>query len=379
MLGDHKIKKPWCVTWAEIDLRAIRHNFREIKKLAGPEMEILPIVKADAYGHGMRQVALLLEKLGANFLGVSDVDEGIRLRQYGIKKDILLLESTLPYYAKQIVDYALTPTVCTIELAASLNRYAKANKKKVDIHIKVDTGMGRFGTWHEHSFEFVKQVSRFLNLSIKGIYTHFPSADTERRFTCKQIKDLSTLVRQLDRSGLCAFHIHAANSMGLAGYKTRNFNLARPGLMIYGLYPDSKLKSKIMLKPVLSVKSKIVFLKQVSKGRSISYGRTFIAKKNMIIATLPIGYNDGYLRCLSNKAFVLVDGKRCPVVGRVTMDQIMVDVSKVKSTKLGMEVIILGKNKQSHVTADDLAREAKTINYEIVCSLGNRLPRFYKE
>jgi alanine racemase len=182
----------------------------------------------------------------------------------------------------------------------------------------------------------------------------------------------------LDRTGLIVPFIHAANSMGLAGYQTRIVNLARPGLMLYGLYPHQDLRKKIQLKPVLSVRSRVIFLKKVKKGRSVSYGRTFFTKKDMLIATVPIGYNDGYFRALSNQAFVLIGGRRCPVAGRVTMDQIMVDVSHLKTVQLGDLVTILGSQKKENISADELAKYAGTINYEIVCSLGNRLPRVYR-
>ena len=366
-------------TIAHVDLKAIRHNFLQIKRLAGPHTEILCVVKGDAYGHGMVKVSALLDKLGANFFFVSDIEEGILLRKNRIIKPILLFESTLPSHARQIVDYNLTPTICTLELANSLNRYAKARGRRIDIHIDVDTGMGRLGVWHEEAFEFIQKVNRLANLSIKGIYTHFPVADTNRTFTRNQMKHLYELISRLDKIGVVVPYIHAANSLGLIHYKTKLLNLVRPGLMLYGLYPSPRLKHKITLKPSLSVQSKIVFLKKVRRGQGISYGHTFIARQNMTVATLAIGYRDGYLRCLSNQASVLIDGKRCPIVGRVTMDQIMVDVSKVKSVKVGTTAVILGTQKQNSISADELAEYAGTISYEIVCSLGNHLPRVYRE
>ena len=366
-------------TWAEVDLKAVRHNLQEVQKLAGARTELLPVVKGDAYGHGIIEIALLLNGSQVNFFGVSDVAEGITLRRAGIKKSILLFESTLAEQAKLIAEYDLTPTICTHELAATLNRYAQLTGKKIDIHIDVDTGMGRLGVWHKDAEAFIERIVREnLNLTIKGIYTHFPSAESDRRFTQSQIEHLHQVVTRLDKKGVVVPYIHAANSMGIVGYKTKILNLARPGLMLYGLYPDDRLKKKIRLNPALSVKSKVMFVKDVVKGRSISYGRTFIAKKNMTVATLAIGYRDGYLRALSNKSSVLIDGKRCPVVGRVTMDQIMVDVSKVKTVRPGMEAVVLGRQGKEEISAEELATLAGTINYEIVCSLGNRLTRIYK-
>jgi len=372
--------------WVEIDLKAIEHNFREIKRLAYLQrpprskrpLQILAVVKADAYGHGMLPIATLLDRLGIEFFGVSDVGEGVELRKHGITKPILLFESTLVISPDDIIDYNLIPTVCTYEFAQVLNEVAGLRHRKVDVHVKVDTGMGRLGIWHTEAKDFIKKIMELPQLSIKGLYTHFPSAETDKRFTKRQIQQLYKLVTQLDQMGLIVPYIHAANSIGLANYKMRLFNLARVGLMIYGLYPSPLLKRRVELRPAMSVKSKIIFLKRISRGRSISYGRTFIAKRNMTVATIPIGYSDGYFRSFSNRASVLVGGRRCSVLGRVTMDQIMVDVTKMKNVRLGEDVVILGRQGKEEVTAEELADYEKTINYEIVCSLGNRLPRVYK-
>ena len=380
-----------CLTWVEIDLKAVRHNVKELKKLAAANefifpsrsgskktkpmpSEILAVIKANAYGHGAKEVALLLDKEGVNFFGVSDIDEGIALRKIGIEKPILLFETTLASCAKKIIDNKLMPTVCTLELAKALNEYATKKRKTVDIHVKIDTGMGRLGVWHKEAFAFIGELMKLNRLRIMGILTHFPAADSDENFTKKQIECLYDLVVRLDKKGLIIPYIHAANSMGLAGYKTHVLNLARPGLMLYGLYPHKSLKSKVDLKPAMSIKSKVIFIRDIEKGRSVSYGRTFFSKNDMKVAVIPIGYNDGYFRLLSNKASVLIKGERCKVVGRVTMDQIIVDVSSVRNLKIGMPVVILGKQKKEIISADELAGYAKTINYEIVCSLGNRLP-----
>lgn len=366
------------LTWAEIDLNAIRHNYRVLQRLAG-KAKILAVVKADAYGHGMVEVASLLQRQGVGWFGVSDIFEGIRLRQAGIRKPILLFESTLSAHAKPIIDYTLIPTVCTWELASSLNRYAQKVKKKVNVHVKVDTGMGRLGVGYAQAPAFILGLRRLRNLRLEGVYTHFPVADTDRRFTHRQIRQLADLIEKLKKNGIRLRYVHAANSMGLAGYKAQILNLVRPGLMLYGLYPRPELEKKVSLRPVMSVHSRIIFLQKIEKGRSISYGRMFIAPGPMTVATLPIGYSDGYLRGLSGRAFVLVEGRRCPVLGRVTMDQTVVDVSKVRKPRLGMPVVILGKQRNAEISADDIARAAGTISYEIVCSLGSRLPHVYKD
>lgn len=365
-------------TWAETDLKALRHNFSQIKRL-GKGKKILAVIKADAYGHGMIRVGQALERAGADFFGVADIREAMGLRIYGIKKPILLFENTLPYFARQIVELDLTPSVSNIELARSLNDCAAKAHKRVNIHVKVDTGMGRLGVWHEEAIRFIEKVRGLKNVNIQGIMTHFACADTDKVFTKRQIARLIKLLAELKKRGIIFSYVHAANSIGFVEYQDKHFSLYRLGLILYGMYPAVRLKSKISLKLVLSVKSRIVFLKRIEKGRSVSYGRTFIAKKKMTIATLPVGYNDGYFRSLSNKSFVLAGGRRCPVVGRVTMDQMMVDVSSVKNPKIGMEVVLLGRQGKQAMTADELAQKAGTINYEITCSLGNRLPRVYRD
>jgi len=379
------------LTWVEIDLKAIKYNVGEVKKCMKRNRfyittrgkkrtiptEIMAIVKADAYGHGLLRVTKLLDREGVGKFCVSDISDGILLRKRGIKKPILLIESTLPSFANEVVQYKLMATICTFVLANKLNTIAKKKKIQVDVHVKVDTGMGRLGIWHEEAYDFICKISQLTSLRIMGIFTHFPAADTDRNFTMKQINSLYQLVLKLDRKGVIIPFIHAANSMGLAGYKTHILNLARPGLMLYGHYPHYSLKNKVNLKPAMSVKSKIIFLKDVNKGRSISYGRTFLTKRKMKLATIPIGYNDGYFRGLSNKASVLIDGIRCSLVGRVTMDQIVVDASRVKKPQLGMLVTIVGQDKKEEITMDELANLTDTINYEMVCSLGNRLPRKY--
>lgn len=381
--------------WVEVDLKALRSNFRAIKRLTRQrEIEqrkvqnvsiknirtplILAIVKADAYGHGMLSVANELVALGVDFLGVSELSEGVTLRQNGIKKPILVLETPLPATAKKLVDYDLIGTMCTYSMAAALNTYAKTVNKKVSVHIKVDTGMGRLGVWYDEAINFVRKVMRLSNISVKGLYTHFPLADTNPAFTKNQIDMMHRMVTDLDEQGLIIPYIHGANSMGITGYKTRVFNVVRPGLILYGLYSAPGCKNIIKLKPAMSVKARVIFVKSVEKGRGISYGHTFKVEQKMKIATIAIGYNDGFMRAVSNKADVLIDGKRCRILGRVTMDQIVVDVTHVKTVRVGTETVIIGAQKSECISADELANHADTISYEIVCSLGNRLPRIYK-
>ncbi len=381
--------------WVEIDLKAVRHNFRAIRRLTrNNEVEgrvaqnipvgnirtpqILSVVKADAYGHGMIPIVKELIELGTDFFGVSELSEGVILRKNGVKKPILVLETPIPWTVNQLVDFDLTGTVCTYSMASALNAYAKSANKKASVHVKVDTGMGRLGVRFDETIGFIKKIMRLPHIAVTGLYTHFPLADTDQDFTQKQIDAISGLVHDLDQQGLIIPYIHGANSMGVIGYKTRVFNLVRPGLMLYGLYPAQGYEQVIPLKPVMSVKARVIFVKTLEKGKGVSYGHTFVSKKAMKTATIAIGYNDGYMRAFSNKADVLIDGKRCRVLGRVTMDQIVVDVTGVSNVRPGSEVVIIGKQKKEVAPADDLAKHADTINYEIVCALGNRLPRVYK-
>ena len=394
---NYKNPMPQHATWCEIDLAAIRHNLRQVKELASRNefflpgrsgsgqkiktsmMGVLCVIKADAYGHGMLEVCGVLDDEGVEMFGVSDINEGIALRDRGIKTPVLLFESTLPEHIPFICEYDLTPTLCTLEFARRLDELAHKLNKTVRVHIEVDTGMGRLGEWHTGALDFIRQVASLRNLVIEGIFTHFPSADTDKKFTRQQIDLIHGIILELDREGLIIPYVHACNSMGLMGYHTSVMNLFRPGLMVYGQYPAKRVRDVIALKPVLTVKSKVIYVKEIAKGRSISYGRTFVAKRRMTVATIPIGYNDGYLREYSNKAHVLINGRRCRVLGMVTMDQIVVDVTGIGGVSEGTIATVLGRDGDDEITADELARHAKTINYEILCHLGNCIPRVYLE
>lgn len=361
-------------TWAEINLKNLEHNFKEIKSRLRPETKILVTVKADAYGHGLIPVSKRLAANGADFLGVASIDEGIRLRKAGIKTPILILSLILKKDIQPLFSYDLVPTVCDEELASALNRKASAGNKPIRLHIKVDTGMGRIGVSHDNAFRLVKKIHKLKFIIIDGIFTHFPFADINRKFTVFQINLFNKLVSDLKKSGIVIPLVHAANSIGLIDYRDSHFTMVRPGLVIYGLYPKQGLK--INLKPVLSLKTRVIFIKQVPAGYGISYGHTYITKRRTRIATLPIGYGDGYPRNLSNLAWVLIGGKRKRISGRICMDQIMVDVGAQK-LKIGDEVVLIGNQGKQKITAEELARLAKTIPYEIVCGLGSRIPRIY--
>ena len=362
-------------TWAQINLKNLEYNFNRVKSLLEPQVKILVTVKADAYGHGLIAVSKRLSAVGVDYLGVASIDEGILLRKAGIKIPILLLGLILKQDIPALFTYRLTPTVCDKDLASAINKRASKLKNKIAIHIKVDTGMGRIGVLPNEALSLVKDIHKLKHIIIEGIFTHFAFADLNRKFTNYQIDLFNKLISNLKKDGIVIPLVHAANSIGLIDYKPSHFTMVRPGLVIYGLHPKNQLSIK--LKPVLSLKTRIVFIKRVSAGTAISYGCTYVTKRPGNVVTLPVGYGDGYPRNLSNLALLLIGGRRFRITGRVCMDQIMVDVGNFKP-KIGEEVVLIGSQGKQKVTAEELAELSGTISYEIVCGLGSRIPRIYK-
>ena len=361
-------------TWAEVNLGNLAYNFQQIKKIIASGTKIMVTIKADAYGHGLIPVAKRLESLKVDFLGVASIDEGVKLRKAGIDAPILILGLILKKDIDPLFKYRLKTTVCDEDLAYALNNRARTFGRPINVHIKIDTGMGRIGVLHPDAEKLIKKIHNLKFINIEGIFTHFPLADMDRKFTLYQIGLFNRLIRNLNRQGLYIPFVHAANSMGIIGYKNSHFNMVRPGLMVYGLYPKENLK--INLKPVLSLKTKVIFVKKVPRGFGISYGYTYITKKVTRVVTLPIGYGDGYPRNLSNLAPVLIKGKRFKISGNICMDQVMVDVGNL-AVKIGDEVVLIGSQGKNKITAEELAELAGTIPYEIVCGLGSRIPRVY--
>ncbi|KPK97298.1 MAG: hypothetical protein AMJ95_09790 [Omnitrophica WOR_2 bacterium SM23_72] len=361
-------------TWAEINLRHLMHNFRQVRRRLLPKTRIMVTVKADAYGHGLIPISRKLVSCGVDYLGVASVEEGIALRKAGIRTPVLVMGLVLKKDIAPLLRYRLTATVCDEALAHALNDRARLYKRPLDVHIKVDTGMGRLGVLPEEVLPLVRKIHQLKNLRIEGIFTHFTMADSDKNFTHRQIRLFHRLLDDLKKEGIRIPLAHAANSMGVLDFKQGHFNMVRPGIIIYGLHPKEDLKIK--LKPLLVLKSRVIFKKRLPPGWGVSYGRTYITKKKTTVITLPIGYGDGYPRILSNKAPVLIGGKRFKVCGRICMDHMMVDVGDSK-VRIGDEVVLIGSQGKMRITAEELARLAETISYEIVCGLGNRIPRLY--
>ncbi len=373
-----KTLKTYRKTWAEVDLGTIAYNFKQIKKKVGPQVKILAAVKANAYGHGLVTVSRELEKSEIDFLGTSSVDEAINLRRAHLKCPILNLSNLLIDEIEPIIKFKITPVIAEIKIARALNKKARAYHRKIPIHVKIDTGMGRIGVWYKEAGTFIKKLKSLSNLIIEGVYTHFPSAEEDKDFTFKQIKRFNLVVEEMKSFGIWPKYLHTANSAALIIHKEAHFNLVRPGLALYGVYPNSKFQAELNLKPALSLKTRIAYMKWASKGRSISYARTFFIKRATRIATLPIGYADGYSQLLSNKSRVLIRGKFYPIVGRVCMDQTMVDVGLKDNIKVGDEVVLIGSQKGRTIKVEELARICHTIPYQVLCWISSRVPRVYR-
>lgn len=364
-------------TWAEVDLSAIEYNYKQVRKLVGKGIHIMAVVKANAYGHGTVEVSNVLERSGVDYLGVATTDEAVRLRDHGIECPILVLGSVLPSEVGVAVEKGITLTVCGEELLSAI-RQETLRGGILKVHVKVDTGMGRIGVWHEDALGFVRKLSSEKGVTLEGIYTHFSSAGRDDFFTAYQIEAFEKLLHELEKNWIKIPLRHAANSIATVDFRKAHLNLVRPGLIIYGMYPKHTFPRIVKLKPALELKTRVVFVKDTPPGRSISYGRTFITQRHTRIATLPIGYADGYGRKLSNKAEVLIRGHRARVVGKVTMDQTMIDVGDIKGVTVGDEVVLIGKQGKEEIRAENLARMAESIAYEVVCGISNRVPRVYK-
>lgn len=365
---------------AEVDLSALRDNLQQVKKRIG-RREILAVIKANAYGHGAVPIAQFLagekRSLGVSLFGVAYLEEAIQLRKAGITHPILLMTGCPIEQIPEIVRYQLTPLLFDAASLTGLSRYAARRGKRVNVHIKLDTGMGRLGLPVSEALPFIETAMEQKGIRVEGILTHFAEADLkDLSFAKKQFEALKRIWTALEKGKTKIRYCHLANSAAIMHFGAAHFNLVRPGLMLYGYSPLEE-ETKIPLKPILQLRARVIAVKKVPAGTSISYGRTFFTQRESLIATVSVGYADGYPRLLSNRGVMIVKGQRAPVVGRVCMDMTMLDVTQAPSLNVGDWVTVIGEEGGEAVWADDLARQAETIPYEILCGIGERVARIY--
>lgn len=366
--------------WAEVNLSAISHNLGEIRRLVGRQTAIMAVVKANAYGHGIKEVARVLAQAGADWLAVAVPEEAFELRELGLDLPILVLSHTPAKAMPEAIRQDIRMTLYSPRQAQDFAAAARKVGKRAKVHVKVDTGMGRLGFQAgEKGVEEILAAAGRPELEAEGIFTHFACADEEDKgYTLEQQRRFQEVLDRLEKAGRRFRWRHAANSAAVIDLPETHFNMVRPGLALYGLYPSEAVKKeRVNLRPAMALKARIAFLKEVPPGTGISYGRTFITERPSRIATLPLGYADGYSRLLSNRGEVLVRGKRAPVVGRVCMDQMMVDVTEVDGVAEGDEVVLFGRQGEAALPVEELAEKMGTIVYEVLCLVGQRVPRCY--
>jgi len=367
-------------TWVEIDLDSLTQNIAIVRSKVGEDVRILLVVKADAYGHGAVEVARAALESGVSMLGVATLHEGIELRQAGVAGPVLILSPPMKEETAGIVEYDLSCTVPSLAVARSLSRACAARGKTCPIHVEIDTGMGRSGIGPGEALPFISAVTSLPGLMLEGIFTHFPSSDDDPEFTAAQIEEFDGVLRSLDTKGIEVPLRHAANSgavLEVAHSFEAPLNMVRPGIMVYGLRPSAACGEGPELKPVMSFKSRIAQIRELPPGHGVSYGRTYVAPEAMPVGVVPVGYGHGYSFRLSNAGEVLVRGHRAPIIGRVTMDVTMIDLTGIPDAGVGDEVVLFGSQEGLELTVDDVAASAGTINYEVICGIGKRVARAY--
>ncbi|MDQ5983188.1 MAG: Alanine racemase 1 [Eubacteriales bacterium SKADARSKE-1] len=373
-------------TWAQINLDAIENNYYEIKKNINKNSKVLCVLKADAYGHGAAVLAREYEKMGVNWFAVSNLEEALQLRYNGAKKNILILGYTPASMASTLAKFNISQNVFSEKYAKDLSDFAVKNNVVVNIHVKIDTGMSRLGfVFHDKIrdigiIDSITKISKFDGLKIQGIFTHFPTADEGGIYginTKLQFDNFMTAIEKLKEVGINIPIKHCSNSASILNYPEMNLDLVRAGLILYGLYPSDYQTLDLKLQRAMELKTVVSQIKEVEKQTAVSYGSTFITNKLTKVATVPIGYADGYLRCFSGRAEMLVCGKRAPVIGRVCMDQLMLDVTDIDGINENSEVTVFGTDGDETITIEELAKISNTINYELLCLLSKRVPRIY--
>lgn len=366
-------------TWAVINLDNLAYNFHSVKKFCGENLKYMAVVKADGYGHNSVECAKRLEREGIDWFGVALPEEAVELRYAGIRKPILCLGSFWFGQEELLLNNNLTPVIYQIEKAESFNKVAQRRGTIASIHIKIDTGMGRIGVRFDEALDFAEKLRTCKNLKVEGFMTHFATADdlSENDFTNLQIERFYNSLEVFKKKGFCPVYIDLANSPGAIAHQNSHGNMVRLGGVLYGLGGDilpPNIK-KPPLKPLLSLHSRIAHLKKVPRGETLGYSRSFQTQKDSIIATIPVGYQDGLPRVLSNKGRVIINGKFAPIVGRISMDWTIIDVSDVPNVKLEDEVIIIGEQNGLQIMAEELAQKSDTISYEITCGINRRVTR----
>lgn len=365
-------------TSAIIDTGALRFNYSQLRKQISGTTKVMAVVKANAYGHGDLEVARIFEGLGCEFFGVAIVEEGEKLRTGGIKRPIVLLGGMYPGQVKDIIELDLTPVIFDLDTARLINEHAKKAGLLKRVHVKIDTGMGRLGLLPDRVIPFFTKLKDLPNLMVEAVLSHFVEAESENKeFSKEQLGIFLKTIETVRGLGFSPEYIDMANSAAAVDYRESHFNLIRPGIMLYGSYPSKRFNEKIELKPVMGIKTRVLHLKTVPAGFSVSYGRTFVTKRESVIATLPIGYADGLPRRLSGVGEVLTGGKRAPITGTVCMDLTMCDVTDIPGVRVGTEVVFMGRQGAEEITAEEIAAKAGTISYEIFCNISARVPRIY--
>ncbi len=384
MTGDAAATPGGRPTWAEIDLDALAANFQAVRRRVGDDVGVMAVVKADAYGHGAAACARRLAAEGAEWFGVALPEEGIELREAGIAQPILCLEGFWEGQERALVEHRLTPVVYRLDMAEAFDRAARAARIVADVHVKIDTGMGRLGVRHEAAAGFARSLKAFANLRVDGLMTHFASADEAARdhFTEAQSARFGAAREAFRRAGHAPTFIDMANSAATFAHPSTRGNMVRPGGVLYGLWRDVLRREQEGLpefRPVMNVRSRIVLLKWIEAGETLGYGCTFEAKRPTLVATVPVGYHDGYARGLSNAGRAIVRGCFAPVAGRISMDMTLLDVTDVPGIERGDLVTLIGADGNLSIPAEEIAEIAGTISYEITCGISARVPRKFKE
>ena len=373
--------KTYSRVYAKIDLDAVAWNMEQMKKNLKEGTEMVAVIKTDGYGHGAVQVASMLESYDYVWgYAVATLDEAVVLRAAEIQKPILVLGCIFPDQYWEMLKYEIRMNVYTKEMAEAISALAVEKGEQAYVHIKLDTGMARLGfSAEESSIEEIKEIAELPNLVLEGVFTHFAKADEEdKTFTMMQLEKFEWMTQRLEEEGVTFPYVHASNSAGIIDVRRADYNLVRAGIAIYGLYPSEEVdKERVQLKPALSLKSHSAFVKDIPAGTPVSYGGDFVSEHQMRIATIPIGYGDGYPRSLSDTGYVLIRGKKAPIIGRICMDQFMVDVSDIPEVKFGDKVTLIGSDQEEYLPVEKLSELSGRFNYEFVCDLGKRIPRVY--